>query len=155
MPFSVCKHYVHVDTGFGDRLAVPFVVFAIFIIEPRSPPQNITVSVINSTALQLVWIPPPSEDRNGVITGYTVNVTLGSSSQAAQTVVPADSVSLTVSNLRSYRLYTVTIAVTNTVGSGPFSSPFTALTDEDGRYNRMPCMHQFTTTMSFKWKQCK
>ena len=68
-----------------------------------------------------------------MITGYTVNVTLGSSSQAAQTVVPADSVSLTVSNLRSYRLYTVTIAVTNTVGSGPFSSPITALTDEDGK----------------------
>lgn len=90
------------------------------------------MNVLNSTALYLAWSAPPFEDRNGVITGYTVNITLlAFSSLSTRTTVAAGIVSLTVNNLSPFSVYTVTIAVINTAGLGPFSPAISVLTDED------------------------
>ena len=58
-------------------------------------------------------------DRNGEITGYTVEVTLDGMVVATENV--NDGRSGTVSGLTPATEYTVTVAAVNNAGTGPFS----------------------------------
>ena len=60
-------------------------------------------------------------DRNGVITGYTVEVTLSGMVVATENVNDGSARRGTVSGLTPSTEYTVTVAAFNSVGSGPFS----------------------------------
>ena len=60
-------------------------------------------------------------DRNGVITGYTVDVSLSGMVVATENVNDGSARSGTVSGLTPSTEYTVTVAAFNSVGSGPFS----------------------------------
>lgn len=41
---------------------------------PSSPPTDIRVGVINTTAAFVRWSPPPAAMLNGELTGYKVNI---------------------------------------------------------------------------------
>ena len=41
---------------------------------PSSPPQNVSVSAINSTSIIVSWRPPIVTDQNGQIISYNVSV---------------------------------------------------------------------------------
>ena len=60
-------------------------------------------------------------DRNGEITGYTVEVTLSGMVVATENVNGGSARRGTVSGLTPSTEYTVTVAAVNSVGSGPFS----------------------------------
>jgi len=44
------------------------------IIVPSAPPQDVDITVINSTAVLVSWGQPVVSDQNGVITFYAVMV---------------------------------------------------------------------------------
>ena len=39
---------------------------------PSSPPRNVVVKAISSTSIQVSWLPPSDDNKNGVITGYVL-----------------------------------------------------------------------------------
>ena len=60
-------------------------------------------------------------DRNGVITGYTVDVSLNGMVVATVNVNDGSAREATVSGLNPTTEYTVTVAAVNSAGTGPFS----------------------------------
>ena len=60
-------------------------------------------------------------DRNGEITGYTVEVTLSGMVVATENVNDGSAREGTVSGLTPSTEYTVTVAVVNSAGTGSFS----------------------------------
>ena len=72
------------------------------------------------------------EERNGIITGYTINVTNldnGTVEQFTTTVVS----NFTISNLRPFTTYVATISARTAIGMGPFSNVLSVQTLEDGK----------------------
>ena len=43
--------------------------------EPSGPPNEIQITILSSTSIEVRWLPPDFIDQNGVITGYTVILT--------------------------------------------------------------------------------
>ena len=60
-------------------------------------------------------------DRNGEITGYTVEVTLSGTVVATENVNDGSARRGTVSGLNPSTEYTATVAAVNSAGTGPFS----------------------------------
>ncbi len=76
------------------------------------------------------WLPPPSEDHNGVIQGYLIGLT--EESTGRQFSLTSTNTNLTVESLiRPYNNYSVSLSAV-TLSSGPVSSPVMVTTLEDG-----------------------
>ena len=104
----------------------------LFYAAPSSPPQILHAESLSSTVILITWVPPPSEDWNGIIQSYTLiivevvsNTTFTYQQQAQQT-------QLLIESLHPYYAYTLTLAA-ETVKLGPFTSPLTITTGEDGK----------------------
>ena len=78
------------------------------------------------------WTPPPIGQRNGIIIGYTINVTDIQSEETFQLI--AFSTRVTIDMLAPFTTYMVVIDTFNNVGSGPYSTPITFMTKEDGAF---------------------
>ena len=46
------------------------IVVTAYCVAPSSPPRNVVVQAISSTSIQVSWLPPSDDNKNGVITGY-------------------------------------------------------------------------------------
>ena len=86
---------------------------------------------MSSRSITLSWEPPLFEDQNGVITGYTINVTLNETEESFELF--SNSLNLTADVFRPFRNYIFKIAGQTAVGVGSFSDPITIMTPEDGR----------------------
>ena len=98
---------------------------------PSGPPQNLQGRTVSSRSITLSWEPPLFEDQNGVITGYTINVTLNETEESFELF--SNSLNLTADVFRPFRNYIFKIAGQTAVGVGSFSDPITIMTPEDGR----------------------
>ena len=90
-------------------------IFYSLITVPSGPPLNLTATVTPRT-MSLVWSPPHVDDRNGIITSYTVICSL------AGIVVHRSTTSetrLTVTGLEPFTNYTCSVSAATVVGSGP------------------------------------
>ena len=96
---------------------------------PASAPTSIEAPTITSTSVEITWDSLPSEDENGIIRYYVINVTVVQTGTQFQTTSTGESVVL--SSLHPAYTYTVTVAA-YTVGEGPRSNTFTFQTLEDG-----------------------
>ena len=72
----------------------------------------------------------PPEERNGIITGYIINVTAVERGEEMQ--LQSQSVNIAV-DVSPYTSYIFTIAATTTVGKGPYSMVIVVRTPSDGR----------------------
>ena len=100
---------------------------------PSSPPQNVTVVSVNPASLGVSWQQPPVIYLNGPITGYVIQYTrVGSSDMMSENISSGNAHRL--SRLFPYVNYSVTVAVVNVNGTGPFSSPIVERSGEDGEY---------------------
>ena len=87
---------------------------------PSSPPQNVMVTSVYPTSLNVSWQPPLEIDHNGPITGHMIQYTrVGSSDMMSVTV--SSGTTYTISGLVAYVNYSVTVAAMNVNGTGPFS----------------------------------
>ena len=96
---------------------------------PASVPMNIESSTVTSTMVEISWDPLPSEDENGIVRHYLINVTEIQTGKTFQTTSSDESTML--SNLHPAYEYTFRIAA-YTIGSGSYSTVFTITTLEDG-----------------------
>ena len=91
--------------------------------------MNIQSSTVTSTMVEISWDSLLSEDENGIVRNYLINVTEIQTGNMFQTTSPDESAVL--DNLHPAYEYTFRIAA-YTIGSGPYSTVFTITTLEDG-----------------------
>ena len=98
---------------------------------PAFAPIGLSVTSQTSSSLTLAWMAPPLERQNGLIIGYSVNVT--NSDTGASTLLSSTGNSIIVGQLSPYTSYLCSVAAQTIVGQGPYTSPITVTTGEDGK----------------------
>ena len=101
---------------------------------PDGPPENLTVDVISSTQILLMWQPPRSEIQNGPVRLYTISVfEVQTDTNYSYTLhsQPSEDPAFQVESLHPYYEYVCSVAAV-TIGPGPPTSPLTVRTFEDG-----------------------
>ena len=101
-------------------------LFNTCIIVPVTPPSNFVPTVVNATAILLMWSPP--QVPNGVINSYQVSY---STSGHLVSLLLGNVTNYVVSDLEEYTWYTFTISSFTRIGQGP-STFVSARTDIAG-----------------------
>ncbi|XP_019861768.1 PREDICTED: hemicentin-1-like [Amphimedon queenslandica] len=115
------------DSGFSE----PFTQRTLEEV-PSGFPQGLSSSTINSTAVNVTWMPVPPAQRNGIITGYTIFITTDVEfvNDTTQDITSAATLQYTFTRLQEYVNYTYTILARTAIGDGPISGSTTSLTNE-------------------------
>ena len=96
---------------------------------PSAPPQNVRVTAFTSNSLRIEWAAPPSPDRNGIITGYTLQYK--KSSASSYSTISSLTVTLaSLTSLNEFTEYQVRVAAATSRGIGPFSDIVVTTTEE-------------------------
>lgn len=97
---------------------------------PSGYPQDVSIDTTSSQSAVISWNPPLLEERNGIITSYSITIhRQGTDSQRQLTSLTT---MISVSMLSPFTTYTVTVAASTTIDVGPPSTQLTFRTDEDG-----------------------
>ena len=92
--------------------------------------MNIGVSGITTSSAIVTWSQPPLDQQNGLILGYTVNLTDVQTRETFQLV--SFTTEVTADELSPFTTYSIIIEAFTAVGSGPCSTLYTFTTGEDG-----------------------
>jgi hypothetical protein len=98
---------------------------------PSGFPQDVSVDSTTSQSVEISWSHPLLEERNGIVTSYSVTVSRQGSDSLIQLTSPTTSIS--VSLLNPFTTYIVTVAAFTSIGVGPPSTLLTFRTAEDGK----------------------
>ena len=93
--------------------------FVLSSTAPTGAPDGVSEVSVTANSITVQWGEVPCMDRNGEITGYTVNATINGEIIATENVNDG---SASVSGLNPSTEYIVTVAAINSAGTGPFSS---------------------------------
>ena len=99
---------------------------------PSGAPQSFTAISTGITTISLAWQLPLPEERNGIITGYTVSLSSVSSAETRRLTTTATN--LTVTSLTPYTTYECIIAAFTSIGEGPPSSIILVQTAETSKF---------------------
>ena len=99
---------------------------------PSSPPLNSSGEVLGPTTLSITWQPPAPEGQNGIITSYTVLITEVLTNTTTTYQRDGSRTELLIPGLHPYYDYNCSVAAETSVGLGPFATPFTVTTQQDG-----------------------
>ena len=97
---------------------------------PSAAPSNVSVSPVNRTTITVQWGPVNCIDRNGNVTGYSVQYGVQGNGNRNNKSVLGDSSGgmTTISGLSPATMYTVVVAAENSAGTGDYSDPLTVET---------------------------
>ena len=102
-----------------------------FVCAVPGIPQNVNVTSLSSTSLLVTWDHPPAPDRNGVVTGYTVNWLKG---QEINTIeLFSNETSHLLTGLQPFTSYSIAVAGSTSAGQGQYTLPFTIRTQRDSK----------------------
>ena len=85
---------------------------------------------INATMLRISWEEPLTEERNGIITNYVINMTIVETGEQSQFTPTEHSIEL--NRLHPFYTYTFIMAAETVNGTGPYSTAFTIQLPPDG-----------------------
>ena len=108
-----------------------FALTEIYYTAPSGAPVNIVATSLSSTSVELSWNPPPTDQQNGIITDYYINMTEVETGVTVQLTVTG-ATSLLIDTLHPYYVYNFFISAATVVGQGPYSTLFSIQTPEDG-----------------------
>ena len=80
--------------------------------------------IINSTGISLSWGEVNCTERNGVITGYSVQYSIIGGIQSTAVNVTGDITSTVIDGLTELMTYTVSVTAINSNGVGTYSNQF-------------------------------
>ena len=115
-----CKHVMNTDLLQSCSHAVP-----------ETAPLNLSVQATDSQTLVLSWEAPLPEDRNGIITQYTVNITEMETGILLQ--LATNNTTVTAFSLHPHYTYSCTVAAETSIGLGPYTTPSAVQMPEDGK----------------------
>lgn len=103
-----------------NLIIILFFLILNMLLAPNGKPQNVTVTAINATSLQVQWSPIPSNMRNGLIISYSINVT---EIESGRTFFIQDIVDFVImlTKLHPYYNYKVLVAGNTVNGTGPYA----------------------------------
>ena len=103
-----------------------------YLSEPTSSPESITFSSVEARSLIVSWEEVPRSGQNGPITGYLLYYTNTTFSDTIN-IIGGENRAYTLTDLRPYTNYTVTLAAYNVGGTGPQSDNRTQQTEQAGQ----------------------
>ena len=104
----------------------------ISLSEPTSSPENIVLSLVEARSMVVLWDVVPCSGQNGPITGYLLYYTNTTFSDTIN-ITGGENRAYTLTELRPYTYYTVTVAAYNDVGTGPTSDNRIQQTEQAGQ----------------------
>ena len=104
--------------------------------------------IINSTAISLSWGEVNCTERNGAITGYSVQYSIVGGIQSTTVNVTEDVTSIVIDGLTELMTYTVSVAAINSNGIGPYTNGVEVLTGRTFLYSIAVCTIFFGTIVS-------
>eukprot|EP00071_Canis_lupus_P041922 XP_022275479.1 protein sidekick-1 isoform X2 [Canis lupus familiaris] len=122
---------------------------------PAMAPQNIQVTPLTASQLEVTWDPPPPESQNGNIQGYKVYYWEAESQNETEKMkvlfLPETMVKL--KNLTSHTQYLVSISAFNAAGDGPQSDPRQGRTHQaaPGTPSFLAFSEITSTTLNVSW----
>ena len=118
-------------------------VFFIVVV-PNAPPDNVRGNNETSTSIFVQWDEVPADNQNGIIVNYTVTYTkLPDGSPTDEVVVIAPKSNATLTTLKKFTNYSITVFASTTKGGGNRSEPIIVITDEDSEYNSRIFINSF------------
>ena len=106
-----------------DRLI--FIICDYYLDPPSGAPVLLVPVIINSTAISLSWGEVNCTERNGAITGYSVQYSIVGGMQSIIIVnVTGDVTSIVIGGLTEFTIYTFSVAAINNIGVGNYSDRF-------------------------------
>ncbi|XP_028399358.1 uncharacterized protein LOC114522809 [Dendronephthya gigantea] len=130
-PYTDYKVEIETEDGSGEKGGKISEDFKTKEGVPSGPPMNVTYTFRSNYSLELSWMPPESDIRNGILTGYQVcysSQTMSTSPKCTQTNT---TLSYTVDNLKPSTKYIVTVAAGTSVGFGNKSEKIIETTNEE------------------------
>ena len=101
---------------------------------PSESPTSVIASTLSATEISLSWFTPSRESQNGVLEYYVILINVTSSSYPGWTTtqinVTASSTFYTITGLKPYTAYTLSVSAATSVGRGPYSLSTTVTTHE-------------------------
>jgi hypothetical protein len=88
-------------------------------IAPSGKPEELRIRHRTLTSAQLSWTPVTKDQQNGIITGYTVQVTGPDSVTRDISISDATTTSTEVSDLRPGTIYYFSVSAMTVAGTGP------------------------------------
>lgn len=133
-PYSDIHSITTLEDGrfYDDYIVISSTCFHVLCCPvPSGPPINFNGSSLNSSSIFLSWSPPLPEERNGDITGYTLNIT-NLDNETVHQLTTGPVTSFTVTSLNVFTLYEVRVSAQTAVGTGQSPAVLLVQTDEDG-----------------------
>ena len=87
-----------------------------------------------------MWHEVPTEEQNGIITGYTITYQSQTENDNGIVVAGSDDRQKNLTNLHEYVFYIITVFASTVKGNGPVSNPIVVRTDQDGKFSMSPNM---------------
>ena len=97
---------------------------------PSSPPRNYAGVALSSRSILLTWDAPPVEGQNGIITGYTVNITELETGEVS--TMFTESHNFTLHSLQPFTTYGFLVSAQTVGGGGPTTRLLSVTTEEEG-----------------------
>ncbi|XP_044173286.1 uncharacterized protein LOC114975057 isoform X6 [Acropora millepora] len=123
---------------------------------PSAPPANVSGHNTSSTSIFVHWDQVPAAHQNGAILYYTVTYTALPSGSVQTRSVSAPANQTTLSALKKYTNYSITVSASTIKGAGNVSAPIFIVTDED-RPSAPPAnvsgYNTSSTTIFVQWDQ--
>lgn len=102
-------------------------------LAPSAAPESVSAYNVSSTSIAVTWSRVPDDLLNGILQSYRVMLREASQSSRPKTIMVANaSLSVIISSLKKFTVYSVWVAAV-TVVSGPNSAAVIVSTDEDGK----------------------
>ena len=105
---------------------------------PSAPVTSLTGFNTSSTGLSISWQPPPFDDQNGIIRGYTVSYGITGEDLTSFVTETTNETQIPLTGLEKFTVYNVTVNAF-TIAAGP-SDTIQIQTDSDSEYYPF-CVH--------------
>ena len=117
------------------------VIIIYILLAPSSPPINVTINVVNSTALNAIWRIPDIDEHNGLLLQVEIQVkgiNLDTTVRSDITVTINDSNDTSIqfyiiNGLEEFVNYSIILRVRNGAGLSPPSNPLFETTLDAGK----------------------
>ncbi|XP_078355113.1 protein sidekick-1-like isoform X16 [Oculina patagonica] len=132
----------------------------IFVItdqdKPTAAPENVTGHNKSSTSILVTWDDVPAADQNGIILTYTITYVSLAENHNGNVTVNYPDYQTTLTGLREYVNYSITVLASTVKGDGPASSPIIVITDQDkpdGAPQNVRVQNSSSTSILIMWDE--